>query len=80
MRCRVTGPQRVLEKRRGEIVYLDDEHAERLIAAGHVEPAPSPPRREPVPRKRPKKPTEPRQDAGLSHVTAPADVAEENKE
>lgn len=52
MRCRVIGPQPVLEKRRGEIVYLDDAHAARLIAAGHVEAAPAPPRRAPAPRKR----------------------------
>lgn len=86
MRCRVIGPQPVLEKRRGEIVYLDDAHAARLIAAGHVEADPAPPRRPPAPRKprkpseRAKKPAEPRQDAGLSHVADTAAEAEDSKE
>ena len=80
MRCKVIGPQRVLERRRGEVVYLDEAQAARLIAAGHVEPAPAPPPRTPPPRKRSRKPGEPRPTAGLSHVPDTADMAEDNKE
>lgn len=79
MKCIVTGRRHaVLGKRRGEVVYLDDAHAARLIAAGHVEPAPDPP---PKPkRRRPAPKSEPRQDAGLSHVTESAPAAEDAKE
>lgn len=44
MKCVVTGRRHaVLGKKRGEVVYLGDAHAARLIRAGHVEPAPEPP-------------------------------------
>lgn len=89
MRCVVIGRHAVLERKRGEVVYLDDEHAARLIRAGHVEPAPEPPPTPPKPkrtRRRTVKPPdppeapEPRQDAGLSHVTGSAAAAEEPEE
>lgn len=78
MKCIVTGRRHaVLGKRRGEIVYLDEAHAARLIAAGHVEPAPDPP---PKPKRRPTAKPKPRPDAGLSHVTGSAAAAEEPEE
>mgnify|MGYP001446106046 CR=1 FL=1 len=34
----VIGPQRVLGRRRGELVELTEGHARRLVRAGHVKP------------------------------------------
>lgn len=66
----VAGKQRVLGKATGEVVELSEEHARRLLHAGHVRPEPPP--------EETNETAEPRQSAGLSDEPAdrPKDVKE----
>lgn len=55
----VTGRHRVSGKAKGEVVELPERQGDRLIAAGHVEPAPPQP-----PQNKPKSPPKKDKPAG----------------
>jgi len=71
----VVGKQPILDRKRGEHVYLEDDHATRLMSAGHVAPAPPP-----APKRAAKKTHKPRETPGLVHVQESAAAAAEDKE